>query len=129
MRIQGKFEVKVQFEPPYETVDGVTHGRAKVDKRFFGELDATSQVHMLASRTPVENSGAYVALECIQGTVSGKRGSFTVTHVGVMNRGAQSLTITIVPDSGTGELTGISGAIAIQITEGQHDYTLDYDLL
>ena len=51
-----------------------------------------------------------------------------MVHVGLMNHGAQSLTITIVPDSGTGELAGISGQMTIRIEAGQHYYALDYTL-
>src|SRR2546429_291726 len=109
MILKGTFEVVMQPEPPYDVVDGVSLGRAGFDKRFFGPLDGTGKVQMLAARTPVENSAGYVALERICGAVEGRRGTFVVVHTGLMTRGASSLSITIVPDSGTGELAGISG--------------------
>lgn len=128
MRIQGLFEVKVQPEPAFDTHEGVALGRVQVDKRFSGPLDATSQVHMLAAHTPTEGSGAYVAVERIRGRVEGREGSFVVIHSGVMTRGARSLTLGLVPDSGTGELKGITGTMDIQIVEGRHHYTLEYTL-
>ncbi len=128
MIANGTFEVKMTGEPPYEVVDGVSLSRASFDKRFSGPLSGTSQVAMLAARTKVADSAGYVALERIVGQVEGKAGSFVVVHVGLMNHGAQSLTITIVPDSGTGELAGISGQMTIRIEAGQHYYALDYTL-
>lgn len=128
MLARGTFEITMQGEPPYDEVAGVTLGRAQFDKRFSGDLVASSHVNMLAARTPVENSAAYVALERIVGAVDGKHGSFAVVHTGLMTRGERSLTITIVPDSGTGALVGIAGTMDIQIVEGHHHYTLDFTL-
>mgnify|MGYP002783413940 FL=1 len=46
-----------------------------------------------------------------------------------MTRGAPSLTITVVPDSGTDELAGITGAMAIDVAPGgKHSYTFTYTL-
>jgi len=118
----------MQAEPPYDVEASVSLGRASFDKRFAGPLDATSKVQMLAARTPIDNSAGYVALERIVGTVEGKRGSFVVLHTGLMTRGERTLSIVVVPDSGTGELAGIAGKMDIQIVDGQHHYTLDYTL-
>lgn len=128
MNIQGTFEVTMHAEPPYETVEGVALARARFDKRFSGPLDATSTVHMLSARSPVEGSGVYVAMERVTGTLSGKRGTFVLHHTGVMKRGAQTLSVGVVPDSGTGELRGLSGRMEIRIVEGQHYYELDFEL-
>ncbi len=128
MIAKGSFEVTMHAEPPYDTADGITLARASFDKRFSGPLDASSKVHMLAARTPVETSAAYVALERITGTLDGRKGSFVVVHVGTMARGGRSLRIDIVPDSGTGELAGIAGRMNIELTEGKHLYEIDYTL-
>jgi hypothetical protein len=128
MIARGTFEITMQAEPPFDTVEGVSLGRASFTKRFAGALEGTSQVHMLASRTTVENSAGYVAIERIVGTLEGRNGSFVVLHRGLMNRGAASLEITVVSDSGTGALAGISGKMDIQRVEGQHRYELDYEL-
>lgn len=128
MNIKGTFEIVAQPEPPFDTVDGVSLNRMTFDKQFAGGLEATSKVHMLAARTPVEGSAGYVAVERISGVLQGRRGTFVVLHTGVMNRGARSLSIAVVPDSGTGELVGMSGSMDIQIREGQHFYELEYEL-
>ncbi len=128
MNVTGTFEISMKAEPPYDTVDGVNLGRASFDKRFSGPLQATSVVQMLSARTPVENSAGYVAVERIVGMLEGRSGSFVVLQTGLMNRGEQSLTITIVPDSGTGELAGISGKMNIRIVDRQHHYELEYAL-
>jgi hypothetical protein len=128
MIAKGTFEITMQGEPPYEEVDGVSFGRASFDKRFTGPLSGTGKVQMLAARTPIENSGAYVALERITGTLDGKPGSFATVHMGIMTRGTRSLTLTIVPDSGTGDLKGIAGRMDIHVVDGKHHYEVDYTL-
>jgi hypothetical protein len=128
MIAKGPFEVTMAGEPPYEIVESVSLSRASFEKKFQGPLDATSKVTMLAARTKVENSAGYVAAERIIGTLDGKPGTFVMLHLAVMNRGTPTLTVVIAPDSGTGELTGISGHMDIQIVEGKHSYELTYEL-
>jgi hypothetical protein len=128
MIVKGSFEVTMNAEPPYDAVDGVTLARARIDKRFTGPLDATAEVQMIGARTPIAGSAGYVAIERITGTLAGKRGTFVCQHNGVMTRGAPALTVTVVPDSGTGELKGLSGHMDIQIVEGKHFYELDFEL-
>jgi hypothetical protein len=125
---KGEFDVNRTDEPPCDMGDGVSAGHYRFEKHFRGDLEAGSVVHMLAVGTDVPGSAAYVAIERLAGTVHGSTGSFFLQHNGVMNRGAASLSLTIVPDSGTGGLLGISGRMTIDITEGKHFYTLDYTL-
>ncbi len=122
-RATGTFEV--QLTPQDQTVPV---GRMNLAKTFHGELEGTSSGEMLAYSTAVTGSAGYVALEQFTGTLSGKNGTFALQHHGIMNRGAPSLTIQIVPDSGTGQLEGLSGAMMIDRQEGVHRYTLEYDL-
>jgi len=127
-QVKGGFDVNRTVEPTCDMGDGVAVGHYRFDKHFQGELDATSVVHMLAVGTDVPGSAAYVAIERLSGTLQGRSGSFFLQHNGVMNRGAASLSLTIVPDSGSGDLKGIAGHMAIDITDGKHFYTLDYAL-
>ncbi len=128
MNAEGTFTVAAHPEPPYDDADGVSLGRMRIEKQFVGPLTATSVVHMLAARTATQGSAGYVACERITGSLDGRTGSFVVLHVGLMDRGAHSLTITIVPDSGTGELTGLRGTMTIRIVDRVHHYALDYTL-
>jgi hypothetical protein len=129
MQIKGTFEVKMTAEPPFSDIDGISLGRVTFEKTFRGDLDATSVVHMIGARNAnVPTSAGYVALERVTGTLAGRRGTFVLQHNGIMNRGKGSLDCTVVPDSGTGELTGLSGRLAIDIVEKQHHYTFDYEL-
>lgn len=123
---KGEFDVSRSGEPSCDMGDGVMAGHHRFDKRFHGALDATSVVHMLAVGTDTPGSAAYVAIERLAGTLDGHIGTFFLQHNGMMRRGAPSLSLTVVPDSGTGELVGLSGAMSIDITEGKHFYTLDY---
>lgn len=129
MQAKGTFEVTMHGEPPFDgEAGGVTLGRATIDKTFAGALAGTSKVYMLAARTPVANSAGYVAIERIDATLDGKKGTFVVMHTATMNKGERSLVITVVPDSGTGELAGIAGSMSIEIVEKQHYYTVEYTL-
>jgi hypothetical protein len=125
---KGTFEIQATREPPYDSADGVVIGRTRFDKQLSGDLEGTSTVEMISAGTEVRGSAAYVAIERIRGRVHGRTGSFVVHHTGVMDRGTPSLSISVVPDSGTGELRGIAGSMKIDIVEKKHFYTLDYTL-
>jgi hypothetical protein len=100
-----------------------------IDKVFHGDIEGTSKGMMLASMSPSHpNSGAYVAIEKVTGTLHGRSGSFALHHLGLMNRGAQSLTVTVVPDSGTDDLVGIMGTLKIIIDDKKHSYEFDHAL-
>jgi hypothetical protein len=120
----GTFSVESRFEPPFHADDGITLGRARFDKRFSGGLEATSFVEMLYARTPDPACATYVAIERITGTLCGHDGSFVVHHVGVRDGATDSLTLSIVPGSGTGALAGITGGMDITITDGVHHYAV-----
>ncbi|MGQ0721470.1 MAG: DUF3224 domain-containing protein [Candidatus Eiseniibacteriota bacterium] len=124
-RATGTFEVKLKAEgDPEET--GLD--RAGIDKQFHGDLEAASRGEMLSVRTEVQGSAGYVAMERVSGTLHGRSGSFVLQHSGTMTRGVPELSVTVVPDSGTGELTGITGKMAIIIADGKHSYEFDYTL-
>lgn len=122
MRAAGPFDVKLDPQPDAPIA------RLTIDKRFHGELEATSKGQMLSFRTPTSGSAGYVAMELVDGELGGRRGTFVLQHSGTMNRGAASLTLTVVPDSGTGELAGLTGAMQIAIENGAHSYVFDYEL-
>jgi hypothetical protein len=127
-RATGTFDVKLSPQANDTPAEGAVLARLTLDKQFHGDLEATSKGEMLSAGTSVKNSAGYVAIERVTGTLHGKRGTFALQHNGIMNRGVPSLTISVVPDSGTGELTGLSGTATIDIAGGKHYYTLDYDL-
>lgn len=126
--LKGTFEVQMHAEPPIEQIEDVVLGRASFDKQFSGELTGSSKVYMLSVRTGVKDSAAYVAVERITAQIAGKSGTFVVHHTATMHEGARSLTITIAPNSGTGELKGIAGSMTIEITDRKHFYQLQYSL-
>ncbi|MBW3567827.1 MAG: DUF3224 domain-containing protein [Proteobacteria bacterium] len=123
----GTFDVKLApLDLHYD--GGDKQGRMGIDKTFNGELEATSKGEMLTAMTDVKGSAVYVAIEHVTGTLNGKKGSFVLHHRGVMNDGEQQLEVNVVPDSGTGELEGLSGEMNIQIDNGIHFYDFEYDL-
>ena len=124
-RASGTFEVKMTPQSPNES--GIS--RVLIDKQFQGDLKGTSKVEMLAVSTPVQGSAGYVAMEQVSGTLNGRSGTFALQHSGTMTRGAPQLSVTVVPDSGTGELKGISGKMAIIIADGKHSYEFEYKIL
>jgi len=121
----GPFEVKLT---PQDQAADLAHGRMRLDKQFHGELEAVSRGEMLAMMNRERGSGVYVALERVEGALAGRRGAFALAHTGVMDRGAQSLRLFVVPDSGEEELAGLTGDMKIIITNGEHAYEFDYAL-
>ena len=127
-RASGVFDVKLAPQPADDKVGDPTVGRMALDKQYHGDLEATGKGQMLATMTEVKGSAGYVAMERVSGTLKGRTGSFSLQHSGTMNRGVPELIITVVPDSGTGQLVGISGKLKINIVEGKHFYEFDYTL-
>jgi hypothetical protein len=122
-RATGTFQVNLA---PQETAAPL--GRMSIDKTFSGDLQGTSKGEMLAFRSAVDGSAGYVAMEQVSGTLAGRTGTFVLMHTGVMDRGAPGLVITVVPDSGTDGLQGLTGTMKIIIEGGAHSYEFDYSL-
>jgi len=120
----GEFDVQLT---PMGAADAAIGGMA-ISKTFHGDLAATSTGQMLAVRTPVNGSAGYVAMERVSGTLAGRKGTFALQHSGTMDKGAQNLSVTVVPDSATDDLTGLAGSMAINIEGGKHLYTFRYSL-
>lgn len=125
--VHGPMEVKMDFEPPFLDKDGLKLNRCAVGKEYSGGMSGTAEAQMLAAFTDTPGSAAYVAIEHFTGSIDGRAGSLVLQHTGVMNSGDARLTVIIVPDSGTGELAGISGSMQIDNDDGRHTYTLEYD--
>ena len=130
MKVSGKFEVKLTpLNLDAQGIGGVKLGRMFNDKKFEGDLDATSRGEMLSAMTSVKGSAGYVAIEQVTGTLSGRKGSFVLQHFGIMNHGSNRLILEVVPDSGTGELSGLAGKMSIKIEDRQHYYEFEYELI
>jgi hypothetical protein len=126
--VKGFFEVKSKPLPADETTQTVGAMRMKFEKRFVGPLAAESLVSMMGMMNQSLGSGGYVAMEKITGILEGRSGSFCMQHSSSMKRGIPSQTITVVPDSGTEQLQGLSGDMVIEIIDGKHFYSFSYDL-
>lgn len=125
---KGSFTVEMKPQAEPDTADGVSLGRMSLDKRFEGDLVATGSGEMLTALTPIKGSAGYVAIERVNGTLKGRSGSFIFQHSGTMDQGAQKLSITVVPGSGTGALAGIAGEFRINIKDGKHFYEFEYSI-
>lgn len=128
VRATGTFAVTLTPQGAGDPASGTPLGRMAIEKQFHGDLEATSLGTMLTAGTSVSGSAGYVAIERVTGTLHARRGTFILQHNGTMNRGAPSLTIHVVPDSGTDELAGLSGSMTIQIDAGKHSYVFEYTL-
>jgi len=126
----GPFDVKLTpQQPDSEVAKAANLGRMTIDKQFHGDLNATSKGEMIAAQTQVKGSAGYVAIERVTGTLKGLGSSFALQHSATMTRGVPDLSIIVVPDSGTGELKGITGKMDIIIApDGKHSYTFDYSI-
>ena len=127
MVARGPFDVKMA---PVDTAhkEEKAIARYSLDKTYHGDLEGTGAGEMLASMGDVKGSGTYVAMEVVNGTLAGKKGTFALGHIGTMTRGAQNLSINVVPDSGTGELLGLTGKMNIIIADGKHSYEFEYKI-
>jgi Protein of unknown function (DUF3224) len=123
----GPFDVKLAPQPPEPDGDG-TLGRMTIDKQFHGDLEGTSKGQMLTAGTSVKGSAGYVAIEKVTGALHGRSGTFILQHTGTMTRGEPQLMITVVPDSGTNQLVGLSGTMSINRADGKHSYEFEYSL-
>lgn len=123
----GTFEVTLTREAS-DTAPGSILERLTMAKRFEGDLSGSAEGEMLSVLTPVEGSAGYVAVERVTGTLDGRRGSFALQHSGIMGGDDQHHMVPVVPDSGTGDLTGIAGTMVIRIEGGVHRYELRYTL-
>jgi hypothetical protein len=125
---RGTFDVKVIPQGTPDSAEGIALGRMSLDKQFHGDLVATSKGEMLTSGQESNGSAAYVAIERVVGTLGGRRGSFALMHQGTMNKESQKLTVMVVPDSGTGQLTGLTGTMTITIIDKKHLYDFSYSV-
>ena len=128
MRAAGQFHVKLSPQSSETESDATVLGRLTIDKQFEGDLVATSKGQMLAAGTQTKGSAGYVAIEKVTGKLNDREGSFHLQHSGIMNRGAPSLSITVVPDSGSDGFVGLSGSMQIEIADGKHSYVFDYEV-
>jgi hypothetical protein len=125
---RGDFVVKLVPLAVEGQPEGSRIGRMSIDKSITGDLVATTTGQMLSAMTEVKGSAGYVAVEQVDGVLDGRKGTFVLQHSGSMTRGAPSLSVTVVPDSGTGELAGLAGEFRIIVAEGRHSYEFDYSL-
>jgi hypothetical protein len=125
----GPFRVKLLPQAATDGFGDLGISRLAIDKQFQGDLEAASKGEMLAFRTEVGGSAGYVAMERVDGTLNGRKGGFTLQHSGTMNRGVPHLSVTVVPDSGTGELAGLVGSMTIDNSGGEHFYSFEFSLL
>ena len=125
---RGDFAVKLVPLAVEGQPEGSRIGRMSIDKSITGDLVATTTGQMLSAMTEVKGSAGYVAIERVDGVLDGRKGTFVLQHTGTMNRGAPSLSVTVVPDSGTDELAGLAGEFRIIIADGRHSYEFSYSL-
>jgi hypothetical protein len=128
MRATGTFDVNLTPQALADMAADKMLGRMRIDKTYRGELEGTASGEMLTALTSIKDSAGYVAIERVSGTLHGRKGAFVLQHTGTMNRGAQSLSVTVVPDSGTGDLAGLSGKMDIKIDQGKHSYEFAYTI-
>ena len=122
----GTFDVKLTPQPANEIETAAGIGRWTIDKLIHGDLEATTKGVMIASSDGTRGSGAYSALELVTGTLNGRTGTFVLQHTGTMTKTSQQLLITVVPESASGDLTGLTGKFIIKIVDKKHFYEFDY---
>jgi len=127
-RARGDFVVTLTPQSTDEITGASTIARLAIDKQFTGDLIGVSKGEMLSAGTPIKGSAGYVAIERVVGALHGRTGTFVLQHSGTMTRGSPELTVSVVPDSGSGALTGLSGTMRIIIEGKRHSYEFDYTI-
>ena len=127
-RASGSFDVTLAPLTLDDKAADATLGRMSIIKKFLGDLEATSKGEMLSAMTAVKGSAGYVAIERVAGKLNGRSGTFVLQHSATMARGEQQLSIIVVPDSGTDQLTGLTGRMSIKIEDRKHSYEFEYTL-
>ena len=122
---KGPFDVEIT---PQESAPDAAVARMLLYKEFHGDLEAIAHGEMMAAGEPLTGAGVYVAIDRVTGTLHGRSGSFLMAHRGVRNADGQELSIVIVPGSGTGQLTGITGTVGIEIAGKEHFYSVEYEM-
>ena len=122
---RGPFDVKVT---PQDTAPDAAVARMLLYKEFRGDLEAIAHGEMIAAAEPLTGAGVYVAIDRVTGTLHGRSGSFLIAHRGIRNADGQELSIVIVPGTGTGQLTGITGSLGIEIVGKEHFYSVEYEV-
>lgn len=125
---EGTFEVKNSALGADDALSGTAIGRYALDKQFHGDIEGTSKGEMLGAGNPATGTAGYVAIEQVTGTLNGLTGSFALQHFGTMQDNKFELTVKVVPGSGTGDLTGISGTMTISPVNGKHSWRFEYTL-
>ncbi|HEY1612736.1 MAG TPA: DUF3224 domain-containing protein [Rhizomicrobium sp.] len=124
----GTFDVKIAPETVAGKATDPDLGQMSIDKILHGDLEGTSLGSMLTAGSPARGSAAYVAIEKVTGTLKGRKGSFVLMHSATMAQGKGEMNVTVAPESGTGDLTGLTGKLAIRVEGGKHHYDFDYTL-
>jgi hypothetical protein len=125
-RATGSFEVNLQSLSNAEVSSDVLLGRMLLTKKFTGDLAASARGQMLSAGTSTKGSAGYVAIDHVTGMLDGRSGSFLLQHSGSMQRGVPTLSIKVIPDSGTEGLAGIAGTLSINVVDGKHLYDFLY---
>lgn len=120
----GTFEVAMSPQEP--SIVGT--GQFGIAKKWSGDLVAQGSGLMLSAGDPASGKAGYVALEVVEGTLHGRAGGFAFAQLGLMAGDEPNLRYVVVPGSGSGELTGIGGELALTIEDGVHSYDLAYRL-
>jgi hypothetical protein len=128
MQASGTFDVKLSPQGSEDKADGSSLARMAIDKQFHGDLQGVSKGQMLVAGTDVKTSSGYVAIERIAGTLNERSGSFVLQHSGIMTADSEQQNIAVVPDSGEGQLAGLTGKMTIRIAAGKHSYIFEYTL-
>ncbi|WP_309672554.1 DUF3224 domain-containing protein [Gemmatimonas sp.] len=125
---RGTFDINRAPHPMAIEAEGSRLARFSLDKQYHGDLEAIAIGEMLAAGSSEPTSAAYVAVEEVKGTLHGLQGTFNLQHAGTMTRGVGTLSVTVVPDSGTDQLRGLTGTLAIIVDGKQHAYEFEYSL-
>lgn len=115
----------------WKEIPGEKLTHAIVTKSYHGDIEGEGLSQSLTTYNAA-GYASYTGLEKVTGKLAGRTGSFVLQTSGTYdpNTGEAKATWFVAPDSGTGELKGLSGTGAFVAHHGNPNVsiTLDYEL-
>lgn len=126
---QTTFAMQTWKEETYEETPNQSKlTRVTASYSYTGTIDGNSHVEYLMMYRS-DNTGNFVGLERLEGQIAGKSGSFVLQHTGTFDPVGVTSQWFIIKESGTGELTGLTGQGEYAISgHGPYDIAFDYEL-
>jgi hypothetical protein len=125
---KATFTIKGWDEKPYNEMNGLPKlTRVNATKSYQGDITGEGKLEYLMMYRD-DGSASFLGLERVVGSIGSRSGSFVLQHSGTFKGGVATVTLLVVPGSGTGDLRGLRGNGEFAVGhQPPYNMTLDYD--